>query len=55
MDPKGRVSWICHGKGSHVPCACRPDCKCDTISQNPGNGSCGKKVMEAKAKAKKQA
>ena len=31
-------------------CACGPDCKCDTISQNPGNCSCGKPMMEVKAK-----
>ncbi len=34
-------------------CACGPDCKCDTISQNPGNCSCGKKMIEVKAKANK--
>ncbi len=34
-------------------CACGPDCKCDTISQSPGNCSCGKKMMEVKAKGKK--
>jgi hypothetical protein len=34
-------------------CACGPGCKCDTISQNPGNCSCGKKMMEVKAKPKK--
>ena len=33
-------------------CACGPDCKCDTISQNPGNCTCGKKMVEVKAKAK---
>ena len=31
-------------------CACGPDCKCNTISQNPGNCSCGKKMIEVKAK-----
>ncbi len=31
-------------------CACGPECKCDTISQNPGNCSCGKKMIEVKAK-----
>jgi hypothetical protein len=31
-------------------CACGPECKCDTISQNPGNCSCGKGMMEIKAK-----
>ncbi len=34
-------------------CACGPDCKCDTISQNPGNCSCGKQMMEVKAQPKK--
>ena len=38
-------------KGKYA-CACGPECKCDTISQNPGNCSCGKKMMEVKAKAK---
>ncbi len=35
-------------------CACGPECKCDTISQNPGNCSCGKpmKLVEVKAKGK---
>ena len=33
-------------------CDCGPDCKCDTISQNPGNCTCGKKMVEAKAKGK---
>jgi hypothetical protein len=27
-------------------CACGPDCKCDTISQNPGNCTCGKKLKK---------
>lgn len=35
-------------------CACGPECKCDTISQNPGNCTCGKEmkkvVMKKKAK-----
>ena len=30
-------------------CDCGPDCKCDTISQNPGNSTCGKKMVEVKA------
>ena len=34
-------------------CDCGPDCKCDTISQNAGNCTCGKKMVEVKAKAKK--
>jgi hypothetical protein len=31
-------------------CDCGPDCKCDTISQNLGNCTCGKEMMEAKAR-----
>ena len=31
-------------------CACGSECKCDTISQNPGNCSCGKKLVAVKAK-----
>ncbi len=31
-------------------CACGDSCKCNTISQNPGNCSCGKKMIESKAK-----
>jgi hypothetical protein len=27
-------------------CACGPECKCDTISQNPGNCTCGKKMKK---------
>ena len=34
-------------------CDCGPDCKCDTISQNPDNCTCGKKMMEAKTRVKK--
>jgi hypothetical protein len=30
-------------------CDCGPDCKCDTISQNPGNCTCGKKMKEVAA------
>ena len=33
-------------------CDCGPDCKCDTISQNPGNCTCGKKMIEVKANPK---
>ena len=33
-------------------CDCGPDCKCDAISQNPGNCTCGKKMVEVKAKVK---
>ena len=40
-------------KGKYV-CDCGPECKCDTISQNPGNCTCGKKMkmVEVKPKAK---
>ena len=34
-------------------CDCGPACKCDTISQNPGNCTCGKKMVEVKAGGKK--
>ncbi len=34
-------------------CDCGPECKCDTISQNPGNCTCGKKMVEVKANAGK--
>lgn len=27
-------------------CDCGPDCKCNTISQNPGNCTCGKKMKK---------
>jgi len=30
-------------------CDCGSACKCDTISQNPGNCTCGKKMVEVKA------
>ncbi len=30
-------------------CDCGPDCKCDTISQNAGNCTCGKKMKEVVA------
>jgi len=35
-------------------CDCGPECKCDTISQSPGNCTCGKKMkmVEVKPKAK---
>jgi hypothetical protein len=33
-------------------CDCGPDCKCDTISQNPGNCTCGKKMIQVKANPK---
>ena len=54
---KGRITVESRGKpfiskGKYA-CDCGPDCKCDTISQNPGNCTCGKKMMEVKAKVKK--
>ena len=39
-------------KGKYA-CDCGPDCKCGTISQNPGNCTCGKKMVEVKPKDKK--
>ena len=39
-------------KGKYA-CDCGPDCKCGTISQNPGNCTCGKKMTEVKTKVKK--
>ena len=33
-------------------CDCGSACKCDTISQNPGNCTCGKKMVEVKAGGK---
>jgi hypothetical protein len=29
-------------------CACGPECKCDTISQNPGKCACGVDMVEVK-------
>ena len=54
---KGKITVESRGKpfiskGKYA-CDCGPDCKCDTISQNPGNCTCGKKMMEVKAKVKK--
>ena len=54
---KGKITVESRGKpfvsvGKYV-CDCGPDCKCDTISQNPGNCTCGKKMVEVKAKVKK--
>jgi len=54
---KGKITVESRGKpfaskGKYA-CACGPDCKCDTISQNPGNCTCGKKMVEVKAKVKK--
>ncbi len=33
--------------GKYV-CACGPECKCDTISQNPGKCTCGVELKELK-------
>jgi len=33
-------------------CDCGPECKCGTISQNPGNCTCGKKMKMVEVKAK---
>lgn len=30
-------------------CACGPECKCDTISQNPGKCTCGKEMKKVGA------
>ncbi len=54
---KGKITVESRGKpfiskGKYA-CDCGPDCKCETISQNPGNCTCGKKMMEVKAKVKK--
>ena len=54
---KGKITVESRGKpfiskGKYA-CDCGPDCKCGTISQNPGNCTCGKKMMEVKAKVKK--
>jgi hypothetical protein len=54
---KGKITVETMGKPliSEVKyaCDCGPSCKCDTISQNPGNCTCGKKLVEVKAKGKK--
>jgi len=54
---KGKITVASRTKpfisvGKYV-CDCGPECKCDTISQNPGNCTCGKKMVEVKAGAKK--
>ncbi len=54
---KGKITVESRGKpfiskGKYA-CDCGPDCKCDTISQNPGNCTCGKKMVEVKAGGKK--
>jgi hypothetical protein len=54
---KGKITVESRGKpfiskGKYA-CDCGPDCKCDTLSQNPGNCTCGKKMVEVKAKVKK--
>ncbi len=54
---KGKITVESRGKPfvsvAKYVCDCGPDCKCDTISQNPGNCTCGKKMVEVKAKVKK--
>ncbi len=54
---KGKITVESRGKPfiskAKYACDCGPDCKCDTISQNPGNCTCGKKMVEVKAKVKK--
>jgi hypothetical protein len=37
--------------GKYV-CNCGPNCKCDTISQSPGNCTCGMKMVKVGAKTK---
>ena len=54
---KGMITVASRGKpfigtGKYA-CDCGPECKCDTISQNPGNCSCGKKMVEVKTSFKK--
>ena len=54
---KGKITVESRGKpfmsvGKYA-CDCGPDCKCDTISQNPGNCTCGKKLVEVKTKGEK--
>jgi len=54
---KGKITVESRGKpfiakGKYA-CDCGPDCKCNTISQNPGNCTCGKKMVEVKARVKK--
>lgn len=54
---KGKITVESRGKpfisvGKYA-CDCGPDCKCDTISQNPGNCTCGKEMVEVKATGKK--
>ncbi len=54
---KGKITFESRDKRlvsvGKCACDCGPDFKCDTISQNPGNCTCGKKMMEVKAKVKK--
>jgi hypothetical protein len=54
---EGKITVASRGKpfisvGKYA-CDCGPACKCDTISQNPGNCTCGKKMVEVKAGGKK--
>jgi hypothetical protein len=39
------------GSVGKYACDCGPECKCGTISQSPGNCTCGKKMVAVKAKA----
>ncbi len=54
---KGKITVESRGKPfvsvAKYVCDCGPDCKCDTISQNAGNCTCGKKMVVVKAKVKK--
>ena len=54
---KGKITVESRGKpfisAGKYACDCGPDCKCDTISQNSGNCTCGKKMVEVKATGKK--
>ncbi len=49
---KGKITMSSRSKpflstGKYA-CDCGAACKCDTISQNPGNCTCGKKMVEVK-------
>ena len=54
---KGKITVESRGKPfksvAKYVCNCGPDCKCDTISQSAGNCTCGKKMVEVKAKVTK--
>jgi hypothetical protein len=53
---KGKITVASRAKpfisAGKYACDCGPECKCDTISQNAGNCTCGKKMVEVKAKGK---